>query len=433
MKKFAIEYIKNHDLIRHNMVFFFGSLCIAAFNYLYYPVVSRMVSVSDFGQIQAIISIFMQLGILLTAFGYVVTHIINNEKSRDSSRIVILQIERVTLIIASVVLVFLCLSGYFLRSSLQFTSVLPFILVGLLVILNVPSASRTYILQGLKRLKEVSLSGILFTLGKLILSVILIKAGFSVVAVMVAYILAQTLTLLYLQRKTKNDFPGIRESIKFIQLNPPTGSQKLIIKKELIYGGAIIILLFSVTLLYSFDVVVARLFLSPENAGAYSGISAIARIVYFITASVAGVLIATVKLQDSYNKSRKILVKSFGIVALIGGAAALVFALLPNISVKILLGSNYEHVAYLLPIMGLLMLICSFNNLLVCFQIARRQYRAIFATLIGLSVMIIFLAFKHNSLSDIISGYLISNIVTFVTLLAQILKRGSADNKNENL
>jgi len=427
MKKISIEYIKSHDLVRHNLIFFFGSLFIAIFNYLYYPIVGRMVSVSDFGQIQAIISIFMQLGILLTAFGYVVTNIINNEKSRDSSKIVILNLERLTLMIAGVVLVLLCLSGYFLRSSLQFTSALPFILVGLLVILNVPSASRTYILQGLKRLKEVSLSGILFASGKLILSVMLIKAGFSVVAVMVAYILAQMLTLLYLQRKTKNDFPGIRESIKFIQLNPPTASQKIVIKKELIYGGAIIVLLFSVTLLYSFDVVVARLFLSPENAGAYSGISAIARIVYFVTASVAGVLIATVKLNEGYEKSRKILIKSFGIVTLIGGLVALFFAVLPDLSVKILLGSNYVHVAYLLPITSLMMLICSFNNLLVCFQIARRKYRAIFATLLGLVVLIMLLAFRHNGFYDIITGYLISNIVTFAVLFVQILKKGTTN------
>jgi O-antigen/teichoic acid export membrane protein len=427
MKKSAIEYIKNNDLVRHNMVFFVGSLLIAAFNYLYYPVISRMVSVSDFGEIQAIISIFMQLGILLTAFGYVVTHTINNEKSRDSSRIVILQLEKITLIIASVVLLLLCLGSYLLRNSLQFTSALPFVLVGILVILNVPSTSRTYMLQGLKRLKEVSLSGIIFALSKLLLSVILILFGYGVVAVMTAYILAQILTLLYLLRKTKNDFPNLRESIKFIRLNPPTQSQKLIIKKELVYGGAIIVLLFSITLLYSFDVVVARLFLSPENAGSYSGISAIARIVYFITASVAGVLIATVKLQDSYRKSRKILIKSLGIVIFIGGLVALTFALFPGLSVKILLGSSYAHVAYLLPIMGLLMLICSFNNLLVCFQIARRQYQTIVATLLGLIILIVLLIYMHRGFYDIIISYLVSNIVTFAILSIQIIKKGATD------
>jgi O-antigen/teichoic acid export membrane protein len=276
----------------------------------------------------------------------------------------------------------------------------------------------------MKHLKEVSLSGIIFAFSKLMLSVLLIIAGYSVVGVMVAYILAQTLTLLYLIRKTKKDFPNLRESVKFAKEHSLAQSQKLTIKKELIYGGAIVVLLFLITLLYSFDVVVARLFLSPENAGLYSGISAIARIVYFITASVSGVLIATVKLREERGKSLRVLVNSFGAVVLVGGAIALAFAVLPGLFVKILLGSGYVSVAYLLPMTGLLMLICSFNNLLVCFQIAKRQYKAIIATTIGILVLVILLAFRHSGYFDIITSYLISNIVTFVVLSIQILKKG---------
>jgi len=368
----------------------------------------------------------MQLGILLTAFGYVVTHIINNEKSRESSKIVILQLEKATLIIAIIVLFFLSLGSFLLRNSLQFSSALPFALVGLLVVLSVPSTSRTFILQGLKQLKQVSLSGIIFAFSKLLISVLLIIAGFSVAGVMSAYIIAQILALVYLLRKTKKDYPSLFESVKFIRLNKPTESQNKTIKREMVYASAIIVLLFSITILYTFDVVVARLFLSPENAGAYSGISVIARIVYFVTASVAGVLIATVKLQYGYLKSRMILLKSFGMVVLIGGSIAVLFALIPDLMVKILLGPNYAGVAYLLPAMALLMLICSFNNLLVCFQIARRQYRAIIGTLFGLVALAVLLVFMHSGYYDIIISYIISNVITFVILSVQILKKGAA-------
>ncbi len=242
--------------------------------------------------------------------------------------------------------------------------------------------------------------------------------------VMSAYILAQTLTLWYLLRKTKTDFPNLRQSAKFIRAHVLTSSQKMSVKKEVIYGGAIIVLLFSTALLYSFDVVVARIFLSPVDAGLYSGISAIARIVYFVTASVAGVLIATVKLQDGYVASRKILIKSAAIMLAVGGGVALVFSVAPCLVVNILMGASYSKVSYLLPLASLLMLVCSFNNLLVCFQIARRKYQSIIAIIFGLLSLATSLFFIHKGFYDVIISYLISNIVVFVVLLVQIIKKG---------
>ena len=102
MKKIDYNKLKNNDFLRHNAVFFIGSLVIAAFNYVFYPVLSRFLSVSDFGEAQAVISIFIQASILITAFGYVVTNIINNEKDKDSSVVIIMNLEKGCLLIATI-------------------------------------------------------------------------------------------------------------------------------------------------------------------------------------------------------------------------------------------------------------------------------------------------------------------------------------------
>ncbi|MNY11919.1 hypothetical protein D3C86_1449750 [compost metagenome] len=108
---------------------------------------------------------------------------------------------------------------------------------------------------------------------------------------MVGYIIAQTATLAYLRLKTKNVFPSLRDSftagLKF------TGGDRKIIRSEVIYGCAILVLLSGITILYSSDSIIIRLFFSPDEAGMYSAVSAIARIVFFVTASVA-------KLKDSH-------------------------------------------------------------------------------------------------------------------------------------
>ena len=419
MKK-RIQTLLKIDLVKNNVIFLIGTLVISFFNYLYYPVLSRLVSVSDFGEIQATISIFMQLGILLTAFGYVVTNITNN-KTSDQSKVDILHLERFTLLISVLTLFVLISFGNYLQTTFQFSSALPLLLVGLLVILNVPSTSRSYVLQGMRFLKSVSISGIIFSLGKLVVTVILILVGVGVEGAIIGYIIAQAITLLYLETKTKNFFPSVISSFRKL------GRVPVDFGKELKYGLVVLVLLSGVAALYSFDVVVARLFFSAEVAGEYSGVSSVARIIYFATASVAGVLIASVRLDDSYSKSRSALAWSGLVVSLIGLFILLVFTLFPSLSIYVLLGSTYSHVAHLLPYTSLFMLVAAINNLLIAFQIARRRQWSIFAIAAGVVSLIALLAMNHNTVTDLITAYLLSNCVVFVILIVQIARRS----KNE--
>jgi O-antigen/teichoic acid export membrane protein len=419
--KNRIQNLLKIDLVRHNLIFFVGTLAIAVFNYLYYPIVGRLVTVSDFGEIQAIISLFMQLGIILTAFGYVVTNIISNTSDHRSSERLIIRLEQMTLVICVALFILLCLSSFVLKSSLKFTSVIPLLLVGALVVLNVPSTSRTYFLQGVKQLKQVSISGVIFSAGKLIISVVLILLGFSVVGVMIGYILAQTLTLLYLLQKTKGHFPGLSGSFQF--KNKTTSSDRRVIKDELIYGCAILVLLSGITLLYSSDSIVVRLFFDSEESGLYSGISAVARIVFFVTASVAGVLIATVKMNDSRKHNLKVLYRSFGFVSLVGGLVTVFFAIFPNLSISLLFGVKYASSAYLLPLLALLMLVCSYNNLLICYEIALRRFKAIYIVGVSILALAILLSLFHDAFIEVIISYLAANLMVFVLLSIHILKR----------
>lgn len=417
----SLQNIKQDNFLRHNVIFFVGSMIIAVFNYLYYPVIGRLVSVSDFGEIQAIIAIFMQLGIILTAFGYVVTNIINNTRSRQKSEALVIKLEQLTLILCVAVFIILCLSSFVLKNSLQFGSVVPLVMVGFLVVLNVPSTSRTYFLQGLRRLKEVSISGVIFAAGKLLLTVILILMGLNVFAVMTGYILAQTATLIYLLYRTKGQFPALKTSfsIRFKQLIQRNGY----IKSEIIYGLAILVLLSGVTLLYSSDSIAVRFFFSPVDSGMYSAISAVSKIVYFVTASVAGVLIATVKMRDAHKTNVVILKRSFGIITVIGGLVTLFFAMFPTFSISVLFGTKYIGTAYLLSLLSITMLAASYNNLLVCYEIALRRFKAIYFMILSVVLLIILLLLFHDTLTHVIIDYLVSNALVLVLLSIHILRR----------
>lgn len=424
--KQQIANLRQNDLVRHNLVFLIGTLAIAVFNYMYYPVISRLVNVREFGEIQAVISLFMQLGIVLTAYGYVITNITNNTKSSTQSNLVILHLERICYAVTLLLFVALIGLSFVFKGSFKIDSIMPVILVGALVIVNVPSTSRTYILQGLRRLKEVSIAGIIFAIGKLVLTV-----GFiylltdNVVSAVLGYIIAQIVNLWYVAWRTKNVYPPVRAILKNTGEETLWRSRTLraLVKKELIYGSVIILALSGLTLMYSSDTIVARLFFDPYTLGLYSGISSIARIIFFVTASIAGVLIASVAIDSEHSEQKRIFWRSLLMLLGIGGAVAIAFSLFPKLFIDILVGSSYAIKSQWLPLVSAVMLLCAVNNLAVSYLIALRQYTVLWSVAAGVMVLVGMLIIQRQSVEHLISAYFVGNAITAIIAITQVVAR----------
>lgn len=420
-----IKDLVRQDFIKHNMVFFFGSLGIALFNYLYYPVVGRLVSVSNFGEIQAFISLYTELGILLTAFGYVTTNIVQNNDSHASRRVILTELERLAAGLAVATLILLSLLSVYLKNSFHFTSALPFLGLGVLTVLVVPFTFRSYYLQGEKRLLDVSFGGIIFSLGKLIVSTVLILIGWKVAGAVVGYLIAQVLALYFVAIRTGKALPRLRSSIPLRLAGFKFQTERRVLKRELVYGLFILIVLSVVTLLYTSDVLVVRHYFSAEIAGLFSGISAVARMVFFITVSVSGVLIASVKISNAYRDNIHILKKSLLLVVGIGGVVWLGYVLFPSLATKILIGGKYTVYTDLLPWLAFSMLLCSVNNLLLSYQIALRKFNALLPVAVTLGVLVGLSTFNHATPFRIIGDYIICNSLMLLITLAQIINAGA--------
>lgn len=419
--KHVTSRLRKSDLVRHNAVFFVGTMGIALFNYLYYPIIGRLVSVADFGEVQAVVSLFMQLGIVLTAFGYVITNIVSNVRRGEANQL-ILWLERLMLGASFIGLILLAGLSPMFKDNFKLSSAAPVILVGLLIIVNIPSTSRAYILQGMKRLKEVSVAGIIYALGKLVISVALIYLlTDNIIAALGGYIIAQIAMLAYVSHKLGNRYAGIGSSLKPIQLWKLHKEQRRLIGAELVYGLVIIIILSGLTLLYSSDTIIARLFFEPHELGLYSAASSVARIIFFVTASVAGVLIATVKLRESASVNFTILLRSGLLVAAIGGAGMLAFIAAPHFFVTLLVGQAYAAGAPLLPLLSVVMFLCAINNLLAIYQIALRRYLAIIPVVLGVATLGIGLTLYHTTFSEFINVLLAANALVCVLLFIEII------------
>ncbi len=157
--KQLLNVAKNNEFLRSNAIFFVGSILIAVLNYLYYPILGRLLPVESFGELQVLISLYTQITIFLVVATLVVTNIVVNEKNKDASNSTTYELERLSVYIGIGFLVVISLLAVPLQNLLKFSSPLPFILVGLLFVFSIPLAFRGAYLRGKQDFLGASISG----------------------------------------------------------------------------------------------------------------------------------------------------------------------------------------------------------------------------------------------------------------------------------
>lgn len=401
MKKIAKQYW-NDVFWRNNAIFLAGSLFVAFLNYLYYPVLGRLMDVSNFGEIQALLSIFNLIGMALVAFQIVVINIsANNQKA---SVTIIRQFERLALaFMASIGLLFVLLSTK-LQEFFNFSSYLPFMVLGLVLIVSVPVTFRQAYIQGKKNFAAVSIGGSIGALGKLLFSAILVLAGFKTLGAMAGILMAHVLILIYASYIARRmGFVSAAHKLAWPDLG--------LLKPELRYLLSVMTVFFIVTLLYTGDVLVVKRYFSPEEAGLYAGISAIAKIIFFATASFAGVLLASVGQAYSKEDNKAISRKSLLLVASVGGAALLIFSLFPKLVITLMLGERYAAYAHLLPLLSLVIFLMAIVNLCFYYFLALRQYVIVPIAIAGGAMTLSLTVLRHATLEAVIHNFLIGSLL----------------------
>jgi len=398
--------------LRHNFIFFCGSILVAFFNYLYHPILSRMMDIESFGEVQALISLFLLFSMVIGVFRTIVINIVANAQEIKEKQELILMLQKVGLyVVSSFSLLIIILSSQ-LKLFFNFGSIYPFISLAVLLVLSLFFTFRSAILQALHRFVEVSIANIYLSAGRLIFAVLLVYIGWASFGAITAIVLSQFLALIYVYLKTSNHLMTLAKAKVKIT------SQ---IKKELSYALLVFSATLCITFLYSADVIIIKHYFPADQAGFYSGIATIARIIFFITGSVAGVLISHIKIENPDKENKKTLKKSLFLVGGLGGVALLTFLVFPDIVIKVLIGQKYLEYANLLPRLSLLLFLVSVINVFFFYYLALRKYFLAVIAILSPLLVIVLSYFRHDSLLEIINNFLWVSALILITLLFRFL------------
>jgi O-antigen/teichoic acid export membrane protein len=157
-----------------------------------------------------------------------------------------------------------------------------------------------------------------------------------------------------------------------------------------------------ITVFFNMDVLLAKHFLSDFDAGLYSGMSLLGKILFFGTISISAVMFPRVAALHAQGRQvHRTVNLSLGLVFVAGMAIVTIYSLAPELTIRLLLRKvEFEQIGHNLGLYALAMLGLALANVLVYYFVAVHRRRFVWAMLIGAVLFFGGIAVFHGSLSQ---------------------------------
>lgn len=414
-----IKQIRESTFIRHNAIFFVGSLVVGVLNYAFYPVIGRLLPISTYGEVQILISLFTQLALFLAVLNQVTVNIVAT-RSSSQRRLITYELEKLGIFISIGLFLLAALSSKFISTFFRLGSPEPFLVMLLAFLVTVPLTFRSAYLRGMKKFWLVSLVAIIGAGLEIAFSAGFVLLGFGAVGALSGLVLSQAIAYVYASYLVRKS-----GSVKPVGATYFTLPNWPILVPELKYSLFVLVLSLFTTLIPSIDILAVKHYFNPHTAGLYAGVSIVARSVLYVTGSLAGVLLPLVSSEGGNGtvQSHQTLLKSLALLALIGGGALLIFALFPRFIITLLMGHKYLVYAHLLPELSLAMFLISIINMLIVYFMALREYWTSIILVISSGIVGGLMLIRHHSVAAVVSNLAYSSFIIFLLFSGWVLVR----------
>jgi len=399
--------MKDQNLTKHSIIMIASTMAANFFNYLFQLSMGRLLSLEDYGVLYSLLSLVYIINVGGAAIQTSVARYASKLKARKKyGRIRYLWdfSTRSTLMLGFVVFLLVCLLSPFIAQFLNIDNTWYVVLLAFYLLFSFAMPANQGLLMGLQRFFAFGASYAFWALLKLILGVALVLIGFGVygglLSLSVANITVFVITLVMIGNALK------------------TKPEKFDLRGVYSYSSLTLLAVFSSTTMVYADVLLAKHFLDPMAAGAFSTLAVLGKIIFFASSGIA--LAMFPKTSESFEKNQRhlpILLKALLYALLISGFAILLFLLFPRPIAEIMFG---EKSAVIIPYMfeyGAAMLLFSVVALLINYFLSIHKTKVAYLISFALIVEILLLSAFHSSIADITHCMLASGAVAVILML----------------
>lgn len=391
------------DFMRSGALVFAANLFANVFNYLFYMLMARTLSVRDYGAVMSLISVVLVVFGIGTIGQTVTAKLAADlraagalEPMASFSRALTRGALAVALAIALVAFASQGLvAGYLHLDRTELVSV-----AGLTAGVGFALLLQRGLFQGFGSFSTFALSNVLDALRTVLLVPLLGAFGTlgSILALLGAVAAATLYGAVALQRRF-----GSIKSVGHLD-----------VRRMLVTAGATGTSAFGIVVLMFYDVVLARHFLDPVDAGLYGAAALAGRVIFAAIAFLPTVLLPNVAVRVASGRPDAHVLAAALVVAVgaIGAVAALC-GIAPELVIKILAGSHFTSGAAVVFPYALAAGALSLASLLSTYAIARHRFGFVPYLLLAAAAEIAAVALRHASTLQIVQDVLVGHVAVF--------------------
>ena len=408
------DWIKKSKLIKDTAIMMIAMGFSNFFNYLYQLSMGRLLTPIEYGELFSLLSLFYIFSVFSTTVNTSITKFtsiykINNEYGKIKTLLVRAS-KSLALLGGLIFLGVVILSPYiskFLKIDNPLLVILLFASVPFGFVLPVYQG----ILRGLQRFGALGISASSWSFFKLFFGVLFVLLGLGVVGgisgVFLAHVFALVITLFFLRDLLKVEGKGgvnLRDIVN--------------------YSSLAFLSIFAYTTMWNIDVILVKHYLSPLEAGEYSAISVLGKIVLFAPGAVGMVIFPkTAEMHEKGEEHFHVLLKGLALTLLISGGIVLVYALFPRFIITFIYGEKYLSVAPYLWRYGLAMMFLALLNVIMNYALSINRTKIFYPLLVGVFIEIITLYYFRTSIKSIINGLSLAMLVGLVLAVMSLWRR----------
>ncbi len=389
----------NEKIVKGSFILLLAFGLFNFFNFMFQFFMARMLSVSEYGVLATLFAVIYILFIFSESVQMIIVKYSANENDEGKLKSLLKKSSKKAFLISIILFIF------YLAASIPLSSILKidYLLLsfnGLIIFLSFFLPLTRGIMQGRRRFKSFGFNIILESGIKLVLGIFFVYLGWKIYGAITALILGGSIAFF----------------LSLISLKDVIKSEEKKAETEGIYNYAkpTFIISFIIIVFYSLDVVLAKIFFSPEIAGSYAIASILGKIILWGTLPISKAMFPiSIENKKEGNKSGNVFINSLFILFLGIFFALIFFYFFPEFIIKIFSGKDIPGAISILFYLGIAFSLISLANLILLYKLSLGKVK-------GYLYLIIFI-FIEIGLLSYFSKDLLQFSIAFITASAAFL------------
>ena len=404
-----ITALRSNPLALGSFLMMASSVLVNFLNYVFNVFVVRLLGPSNYGVFASLVSLLTVISVPSSALTTSVAKFTAQFKGEGNAGkigslfLTLLKFLFVGSLFTSII--FVVFSGL-IANFLNISESWPVVLIGLSFLVVLPQTAG--VLQGLQAFTFLSFNSIFSAVVKLVAGLGLVYLGLSVNGALMGFILAILLPFLSSLFVLRGYFSRNGASLNwgsFLRYTP--------------FAAAAVL---GLTFLTTTDIILVKHYFSSFEAGIYSSLSLVGRVILFFSSPIPVVMFPLIAERHASKKSyHQYLFYSIFLVVLASSAITTFYWLFPQFSISFFFGSKFLAAAPYLGFFGIFITLYSICNVLVSFFLSVHKTKVSYFLLAAASLQGVLIFFFHRSFWEVIGASTTTLALLTLTLLLYLL------------